>query len=152
MTFVAMALPLVSISRIAYVCMCTLAHVCLCVCVLCAAAVIVIGELMKLAQRLVGDGLHPRIVSEGYELAKNQGLMHACRTRTLMCPPRRHSLVLKFINERKISQTQEEYAAESAALAPESMRCSMVVCLFVCCWFCGESEDRWPCCVVGVAV
>ena len=30
---------------------------------------------MKLAQRLVGDGLHPRVVSEGYEIAKREGVL-----------------------------------------------------------------------------
>jgi T-complex protein 1 subunit zeta len=43
--------------------------------------VILIGELMKLAQRLVGDGLHPRLISEGYELAKKETLafLQQCR-------------------------------------------------------------------------
>merc|ERR1719197_2062238 len=37
-------------------------------------AVILIGELMKLAQRLVGEGLHQRVISEGYERAKKEVL------------------------------------------------------------------------------
>jgi T-complex protein 1 subunit zeta len=36
-------------------------------------AVILIGELMKQAAKLVDEGLHQRVVSEGYELAKNEG-------------------------------------------------------------------------------
>lgn len=39
-------------------------------------AVILIGELLKLASRLVGDGLHPRVISAGYELAKSATLAH----------------------------------------------------------------------------
>ncbi|KAI3427025.1 hypothetical protein D9Q98_006967 [Chlorella vulgaris] len=32
--------------------------------------VILIGELMKQAERYIADGLHPRIIAEGYEIAK----------------------------------------------------------------------------------
>lgn len=36
--------------------------------------VIVIGELLKQAERLVQDGIHPRVIVEGYEKAKNISL------------------------------------------------------------------------------
>ena len=36
--------------------------------------VLFIGELLAKAERLVLDGLHPRIITEGYELAKNKSL------------------------------------------------------------------------------
>jgi len=32
--------------------------------------VLFIGEMMKLAQRLYQDGVHPRIICDGYETAK----------------------------------------------------------------------------------
>lgn len=33
-----------------------------------------IGELMKQAQRLYQDGIHPRMIADGFELAKNESL------------------------------------------------------------------------------
>lgn len=56
-------------------------------------AVILIGELLKLAARLVGDGLHPRVISEGYELAKEA--------------------VLELIDERKLGNGPPSYISES---------------------------------------
>ena len=36
--------------------------------------VLFIGELLKQAERLILDGLHPRIITEGYELSKVKAL------------------------------------------------------------------------------
>lgn len=36
--------------------------------------VLFIGELMKQAQRLYQDGIHPRMITDGYELAKVETL------------------------------------------------------------------------------
>ncbi|ODQ56382.1 T-complex protein 1 zeta subunit [Saitoella complicata NRRL Y-17804] len=35
---------------------------------------LLVGELMKQAQRYVGEGLHPRLITEGFELAKKEAL------------------------------------------------------------------------------
>lgn len=36
--------------------------------------VVFIGELMKQAERYINEGLHPRIIVEGYDLAKRATL------------------------------------------------------------------------------
>jgi T-complex protein 1 subunit zeta len=36
--------------------------------------VLIIGELLKQADRYISEGLHPRLVAEGFELAKNKAL------------------------------------------------------------------------------
>jgi T-complex protein 1 subunit zeta len=36
--------------------------------------VLFIGELLRHAERLVCEGVHPRVIAEGYELAKNECL------------------------------------------------------------------------------
>ena len=36
--------------------------------------VVLIGELLKQAERYISDGLHPRIITEGYELAKKESI------------------------------------------------------------------------------
>lgn len=36
--------------------------------------VLFIGEMMKQAQRLYQDGIHPRVITDGYELGKNETL------------------------------------------------------------------------------
>ncbi|RKO99640.1 hypothetical protein CXG81DRAFT_20309 [Caulochytrium protostelioides] len=43
--------------------------------------VLLIGELLKQAERFVSEGVHPRILTEGFELAKNEALafLETCR-------------------------------------------------------------------------
>lgn len=36
--------------------------------------VLLIGELLKYAERFISEGLHPRIVTEGFEVAKKSAL------------------------------------------------------------------------------
>ena len=36
--------------------------------------VVLIGELLKQAERYISDGLHPRVITEGYELAKKESV------------------------------------------------------------------------------
>ena len=36
--------------------------------------VLMIGELLKQAQRFISEGLHPRVVTEGFEIAKKEAL------------------------------------------------------------------------------
>ena len=36
--------------------------------------VVLIGELLKQAERYISDGLHPRVITEGYELAKKESI------------------------------------------------------------------------------
>ena len=37
--------------------------------------VVLIGELLKQAERYISDGLHPRVITEGYELAKKESII-----------------------------------------------------------------------------
>ena len=36
--------------------------------------VLMIGELLKQADRYISEGLHPRVVTEGFEIAKKEAL------------------------------------------------------------------------------
>lgn len=36
--------------------------------------VVLIGELLKQAERYISDGLHPRVITEGYDLAKKESV------------------------------------------------------------------------------
>lgn len=36
--------------------------------------VMLVGEFMKQAERHISEGLHPRIITEGFELAKKESL------------------------------------------------------------------------------
>ncbi|KAH0439407.1 t-complex protein 1 subunit zeta [Colletotrichum camelliae] len=38
------------------------------------SAVLLIGELLKQADRYISEGLHPRIITDGFEIAKNEAL------------------------------------------------------------------------------
>jgi T-complex protein 1 subunit zeta len=38
------------------------------------SVVLLVGELLKQADRYISEGLHPRVITDGYELAKNEAL------------------------------------------------------------------------------
>lgn len=38
------------------------------------SVVLMVGELLKQAERYISEGLHPRVVTEGYDLAKKEAL------------------------------------------------------------------------------
>jgi T-complex protein 1 subunit zeta len=42
------------------------------------SVVLLVGELLKQADRFITEGLHPRVVTDGYEIAKNEALK-VCR-------------------------------------------------------------------------
>ncbi|KAK1527177.1 T-complex protein 1 [Colletotrichum costaricense] len=50
------------------------------------SAVLLIGELLKQADRYISEGLHPRIITDGFEIAKNEalkvGIWHLLNTDT----------------------------------------------------------------------
>ena len=39
---------------------------------------LLVGELMKQAERYVAEGVHPRVITEGFEIAQREA-MKACR-------------------------------------------------------------------------
>lgn len=38
------------------------------------SAVLLIGELLKQADRYIAEGLHPRVIADGYDIAKTEAL------------------------------------------------------------------------------
>lgn len=70
------------------------------------STVLFIGELLKHAERFLADGLHPRILSEGFELAKDEvlrvldelkvGREDILKDRELLCSVARTSLRTKL--------------------------------------------------------
>ena len=44
------------------------------------SVVLLTGELLKCAERYVGEGMHPRVIAEGYDLARDKALeiLDAC--------------------------------------------------------------------------
>ncbi|KAI9911901.1 hypothetical protein PsorP6_009020 [Peronosclerospora sorghi] len=70
------------------------------------STVLFIGELLKQAERFLADGLHPRILSEGFELAKDEALRvldslkitrdDILKDRELLCSVARTSLRTKL--------------------------------------------------------
>jgi len=38
------------------------------------SVVLMVGELMKQADRYISEGLHPRVITDGFELAKTEAL------------------------------------------------------------------------------
>lgn len=38
------------------------------------SAVLLIGELLKQADRYIAEGLHPRVITDGYDIAKTESL------------------------------------------------------------------------------
>ncbi|CEG46007.1 t-complex protein zeta subunit [Plasmopara halstedii] len=70
------------------------------------STVLFIGELLKQAERFLADGLHPRILSEGFEIAKDEALRvldsiktvnkEILKDRELLCSVARTSLRTKL--------------------------------------------------------
>ena len=44
---------------------------------------LLVGELMKQAERYISEGVHPRVITEGFEIAKTE----AVKVPTLKSPP-----------------------------------------------------------------
>jgi T-complex protein 1 subunit zeta len=38
------------------------------------SVVLLVGELLKQADRYISEGLHPRIITDGFDIAKNEAL------------------------------------------------------------------------------
>jgi chaperonin GroEL (HSP60 family) len=38
------------------------------------SVVLLVGELLKQADRYISEGLHPRVITDGYEIAKDEAL------------------------------------------------------------------------------
>lgn len=38
------------------------------------SVVLLVGELLKQAERHISEGLHPRVITDGYEIAKTEAL------------------------------------------------------------------------------
>lgn len=47
------------------------------------SVVLMVGELLKQAERYISEGLHPRVVTEGYDLAKKEALQVKYRYQAL---------------------------------------------------------------------
>ena len=43
------------------------------------SVVLLVGELLKQADRYISEGLHPRVITDGYEIAKNETLKVSSR-------------------------------------------------------------------------
>ena len=52
------------------------------------SVVLLVGELLKQADRYISEGLHPRIITDGFEIAKAEALKvryAACANHTRVC-------------------------------------------------------------------
>lgn len=46
------------------------------------SVVLLVGELLKQADRYISEGVHPRVIGEGFDLAKKEALAVSCATLT----------------------------------------------------------------------
>lgn len=42
------------------------------------SVVLLVGELLKQADRYIAEGLHPRVITDGYDIAKTETLKVCC--------------------------------------------------------------------------
>lgn len=42
------------------------------------SVVLLVGELLKQADRYIAEGLHPRVIADGYDIAKSETLKVTC--------------------------------------------------------------------------
>ncbi|CAO3585595.1 unnamed protein product [Absidia cylindrospora] len=55
--------------------------------------VLLVGELLKQAERYISEGLHPRVITEGYDIAKKESLQFLEKIKTEQASPDRELLV-----------------------------------------------------------
>jgi T-complex protein 1 subunit zeta len=46
------------------------------------SVVLLVGELLKQADRYIAEGLHPRVIADGYDIAKTEALKVNKQTRS----------------------------------------------------------------------
>lgn len=57
------------------------------------SVVLLVGELLKQADRYISEGVHPTVVAEGFDIAKKDALeflesfKRPIQVRTTLCPP-----------------------------------------------------------------
>src|SRR5437773_846254 len=71
------------------------------------SVVLLVGELLKQAERSISEGLHPRIITDGFDIAKNESLKVGVPGRgggrpmpppsTALASPRWSSLICYFL-------------------------------------------------------
>lgn len=49
------------------------------------SVVLLVGELLKQADRYISEGLHPRVITDGYEIAKTEALKVGQHRRITEC-------------------------------------------------------------------
>lgn len=55
------------------------------------SVVLLVGELLKQADRYIQEGLHPRVITDGFEIAKNEALKVVPLARCRRAQANRHS-------------------------------------------------------------
>lgn len=69
------------------------------------SVVLLVGELLKQADRYIQEGVHPRVIGEGFDLAKKEALSVSYRENSLWSSADIHSS-LTHISKLQISTEQ----------------------------------------------
>ena len=60
------------------------------------SVVLLVGELLKQADRYISEGVHPSVIAEGFDLAKKEALKVRPIGFSLVCPPQVTPLFSSF--------------------------------------------------------
>ena len=67
--------------------------------------VLLIGELLKQASRFLADGLHPRVITEGFDLARDKALEVCLHTKIVTRANNTYCRSWRILKKRKILPT-----------------------------------------------
>lgn len=84
----------------------------------------VIGDLLKQAERLIQEGIHPRIIADGYELAKTESLKFLSG---FMTDDKIDTALLKHVAKCSLAtKLQPKYANMLTDIVVDSVQCIKV--------------------------
>jgi T-complex protein 1 subunit zeta len=55
------------------------------------SVVLLVGELLRQADRYIQEGVHPRVIGEGFDMAKKEALKVGCRVLKQNSSARKHT-------------------------------------------------------------
>jgi len=87
------------------------------------SSVMFIGELMKLSESYIGDGLHPRLIAEGFDLARSEALKYLDTFKVVLDDPMKEREKLVCVARTSLrTKIQAKIADPMAEVMVDSVR------------------------------
>ena len=85
--------------------------------------VLFIAELMKLSERLIADGLHPRLIADGFNLARMEALTFLEEFKTKLDPDTDRVKLVDVARTALRTKLPQQHADQLASIVVEAVEC-----------------------------